>query len=337
MDNSLPKQQKTNPSDTQDHQEQTSDAGFHETLALNIIFTDHHENSPLETPVNGKTSEAHSRTMTEKGFQFRCEFKEKSAKAAHKSFHANVTAFHALLASTKDRDEIDRKVKDLLALAEKTELELNSWLDLVKHTRKSELIIELLSSIKDSIQAVQTTVLNRILALDKDEALSVSTSMRSKSSRKSRYSTKSSTSSSSHSSKESLLTVKVKRVALEEKMKFTDKIEEQQKILNKLRMQQELNEFLAAEAVCVEVLKEEKPPGYDNMDLELPKETENMIDRFMNHVSYPTLPTTTATSLLLPRGGSTGIPQCSTMLKFRLVFQNGGKLREISWPSSVFG
>ena len=92
----------------------------------------------------------------------------------------------------------------------------------------------------------------------------------------------------------------MKRVALEEKMKFTDKIEEQQKILNKLRMQQELNEFLAAEAVYEEALKEEKPPGYDDMDLELPKETENMIDRFMNHASYPTLPTTTATSLLPP-------------------------------------
>ena len=30
----------------------------------------------------------------------------------------------------------------------------------------------------------------------------------------------------------------------------------------------------------------------------------------------------------LHRVGSTGIPQCSTMLKFRLVFQTGGKLRE---------
>ena len=60
MDNS-PKQQKTNPGDTQ---EQTSDTGFHENLAHNTIFTDH-ESSPLETPENGETSEARSRTMTE--------------------------------------------------------------------------------------------------------------------------------------------------------------------------------------------------------------------------------------------------------------------------------
>ena len=85
--------------------------------------------------------------MTEKGFQFRCELKEKSTKAAHKSFHANVTAFHAFLAGTKDRDQIDRKLKDIIARAEKTELELNIWLDLVKHTPRSELIVELLSSI----------------------------------------------------------------------------------------------------------------------------------------------------------------------------------------------
>ena len=62
--------------------------------------------------------------MTEKGFQFRCELKEKSAKAAHKSFHATVTAFHAFLAGTIDRDQIDRKLKDIIAQAEKTELEL---------------------------------------------------------------------------------------------------------------------------------------------------------------------------------------------------------------------
>ena len=148
-------------------------------------------------------------------------------KAAHKSFHANITAFHAFLAGTKDRNQIDRKLKDIIALAEKTELKLNNWLDLVKHTLRSELVVELLSSNEDSIQAVQTAAFNRVLALDKDETLSVSASIRSKSSHKSCHSIKSSNSGSSRSSQESFLTVKAKRAALEEKMKFTDKIEEQ--------------------------------------------------------------------------------------------------------------
>ena len=258
--------------------------------------------------------------MTDKGFQFRCELKEKSGKTAHKSFHANVTAFHAFLAGTKDRDQIDRKLKDIIALAEKTELEVNSWLDLVKQIPRSELVVELLSSIKDSIQAVQTVAFNRVLALDKDDTLSVSASIRSKSSRTSRHSIKSSISGSSRASRESFLAVKAKRAALEEKMKFTDKIEEQQRILNKLKMQQELNEFLAAEAVYEEALKEENPPGNEEMVSGLPKETENMIDRFLNHTSHPTLPTTATESLLPPSmnennghqfvtsGGNTGNP-----------------------------
>ena len=56
-------------------------------------------------------------------------------------------------------------------------------------------------------------------------------------------------------------------------------------------MQQELNEFLAAEAVYEEALKEEKPPGNEEMHSELPKEPENMIDRFLNHTCHPTLST----------------------------------------------
>ena len=69
--------------------------------------------------------------MTAKGVEFRSAVKENSAKAANMSFHANVTAFDAYLAGSTDRDHIDRKVKDLIALAEKTEFELNSWLDLM--------------------------------------------------------------------------------------------------------------------------------------------------------------------------------------------------------------
>ena len=65
-------------------------------------------------------------------------------------------------------------------------------------------------------------------------------------------------------------------------------------------MQQELNEFLAAEAVYEEALNDEKPARNEEMDLELPKETENMIDRFLNHTSHPTVPTTATESLLPP-------------------------------------
>lgn len=70
--------------------------------------------------------------MTEKGFNFRSALKENSAKMANMRFHTNVTAFHTYLASSKDRDQIDKKIEDLIALAQKTEFGLNTWLDLVK-------------------------------------------------------------------------------------------------------------------------------------------------------------------------------------------------------------
>ena len=53
--------------------------------------------------------------------------------------------------------------------------------------------------------------------------------MKSKSSRKSRHSIKSSTSGSSRSSLETLVSIKEKRAAQEQILKFSDKIEEQQR------------------------------------------------------------------------------------------------------------
>ena len=67
--------------------------------------------------------------MTEKGFELRSAVKEKSTRPAFKVFHSNISEFHTSLAITKEPDQIDRKVKDLIALAEKTEHELISWLD----------------------------------------------------------------------------------------------------------------------------------------------------------------------------------------------------------------
>ena len=56
--------------------------------------------------------------MTEKGF--RVARLRKNQRKPHKSFHANVTAFQAFLTGTKDRDQIDRKLKDIIALAKLT-------------------------------------------------------------------------------------------------------------------------------------------------------------------------------------------------------------------------
>ncbi|PFX33077.1 hypothetical protein AWC38_SpisGene2136 [Stylophora pistillata] len=151
------------------------------------------------------------------------------------------------------------------------------------------------------LRGVQSAALNKVLTLDKVETLSVG----SKSSCKSRHSIRSCTSGSSRPSKETLINVKAKRAALEQKLKFSDKIEEQQKILNKLRLQQQLSETLAEEAVYEEALKEQNPSNFDDID-QLPKET--IIDRFVNQAEFvPTHPTSTG-SLLSPLNKNEGLP-----------------------------
>lgn len=164
---------KTKPGNTQDNQDKTSDTRFNETPKHHTPFVDHQ--TPLATPENGETSEINSRTMAEKGFQFRCMLKEKSAKATPKNFHPNGTAFHSFLAGTKDHNQIDRKLKCIKSGTRIKQL-ARSWI----HFLLSELISKLFSSIKDSIQALQTAVFNRASGLHKDETLSVSASMRSK-------------------------------------------------------------------------------------------------------------------------------------------------------------
>ena len=96
-----------------------------------------------------------------------------------------------------------------------------------------------------------------------------------------------------------MINVKVKRVALEQKLKFSDKIEEQQKILNKLRLQQQLSETLAEEAVYEEAFKAQNPFDFDDID-QLPKERGKIIDRFVNQAEFLPTPPTSTGSLLSP-------------------------------------
>ena len=154
--------------------DETLDTGLRKTWEQNTTNIPENQAKSSEIPEKGEESETHFRTMTEKGFEFRSAVKEKSARTAFKIFHTNVTAFHAFLASAKQPDQIDRKVKDLIALAEKTELELTSWLDLVKNTPQAELASELLSTMTDSMKGVQSASLNKVLTLDKEEAESPS-------------------------------------------------------------------------------------------------------------------------------------------------------------------
>lgn len=65
--------------------------------------------------------------------------------------------------------------------------------------------------------------------------------------------------------------MKAKHAVLEQKLKFSHKIEEQEKILNKLRLRQQLSETLAEEVGYEVALKEQDPFDCDEID-QLPKD-----------------------------------------------------------------
>ena len=199
---------------------------------------------------------------------------------------------------------IDNKMKELVTLAEKTEL--NAWLNLDNNTPKADIITDLLITVRDSLQGARSATFNKLASLDKDET----TSVRSKASRKTnRSNTSCNTSTSSggsRSSKQTLITVKARRASLEQKIKFSDAIEEKQKALNKLKLQQRLRETLAEEAVYEKALKDE---GHlFELEPELPYETEKMIDRFMTQSELSTRPLSPTAGLWSAVNVDTGIP-----------------------------
>ena len=102
--------------------DETLNTGFSETWEQNTTNITENQAKSSEIPEKGEESETRFQTMTEKGFEFCSMVKEKSARTAFKIFHTNVTAFHAFLASAKQPDQIERKVKDLIALTEKRNL-----------------------------------------------------------------------------------------------------------------------------------------------------------------------------------------------------------------------
>lgn len=183
-------EEKTEPSVPPD---ETIDTGFSEKFAQGTV---EQEELTFEKSKNEDLPETRARIMTEKGFEFRSATKEKSARTANKRFHSNVTKFHAFLAGSNDRAEIEERTKSLIENADQAELELGAWLELVKLTPEAEIIADLISTVQDAIEGCQRAALHKLKAIEKDEI----TSVRSGSSRKTSK-LSSASGSSRHSSK----------------------------------------------------------------------------------------------------------------------------------------
>lgn len=127
--------------------DETVDTGFGEMFTQGTIKEQEltlEKSKPEDLP-----KQTRARAMTKKSLDFRSAMKEKSAKTANKCFHANVTAFHAFLASSNNPEEIEERTKDLITIVDQAELELSTWLELVKLTPVEESVADLVSTVQD--------------------------------------------------------------------------------------------------------------------------------------------------------------------------------------------
>ncbi|XP_032232082.2 uncharacterized protein LOC116614782 isoform X1 [Nematostella vectensis] len=224
------------------------------------------ENIIPHQSVEPETTTLRSRTMTEKGLEYAKELKAKTAKAATDHFRQVISDFLAHLSSSNNKDQILKELSHCNALAESATTKLNDFYDLIKETPDSQEVADSQLDIHQSINEAKKIAHEKITTLEyQADKMSVISSA-SHSSRRS--------SKSSKSARDTLIDVRAKRAALEEKIKFNNSILEQEQKLANLKLQQELNATKAEEAVYKEAISLE--------EFELPIEKENLISRFLS-------------------------------------------------------
>ena len=179
-----------------------------------------------------------------------------SGRAATKTFRDHLSAFFTFLAITQEPRQINFEFQNLLTHFADTKRQLDIWLAFAKDTSQSQVVLDLRESLEDSLEGARRAAREKIDILqDKEETSSV----KSSTSHASRRSYRSSSSTTSAASKETLVNAKAKRAALEQRIKYSDAIQEQEKILNKLKLQRALSETIEEEAVYEEALLDESP------------------------------------------------------------------------------
>ncbi|KXJ14780.1 hypothetical protein AC249_AIPGENE24477, partial [Exaiptasia diaphana] len=268
-----------------------ADTGFSENTYTSNIGSSENEQTLEQSQM--RSTEKRPRVMTEKGLGYRLAVKEKLGLAASKAFDGHVKTFLALIANSCDPSIIDDEIDKLVARAESTHKTIDEWLELVTQSEKSpDLVTALKTEIKASLEQARSAAVEKIQWLKREETSSIfsATSKSRKSSRSQR---------SSHSSKETLITVKAKRAALEQTLKYNDQIQMQQSALNKLKLEQELSEVKATETVYEQAIKEFEEFKIDDFI----SEPGYTINRYLSDdiseskqpdARFPTLPTFSA-------------------------------------------
>ena len=189
-----------------------------------------------------------SRTLTAKGREYQSGLKKTAALSKDRELHARLSSFEELVHSGQDTSKIKteitvvtKEVNDALRL-------FDEWIELSDDPTEIQRATEKQAYLLDTWKSIRATAANEIKKVREDND--------SVFSQKSRHSRKSSLSSGS-SHRDTLINVRAKRVALEEKLKFSTVIAEQEKKLEQLKIQRKLGEVRAQEAVYQKAVEEE--------------------------------------------------------------------------------
>ena len=174
--------------------------------------------------------------------------KKTAALSKDRELHARLSSFEELVHSGQDTSKIKteitvvkKEVNDALRL-------FDEWIELSDDPTEIQRATEKQAYLLDTWKSIRATAANEIKKVREDND--------SVFSQKSRHSRKSSVlSGSSH--RDTLINVRAKRVALEEKLKFSTVIAEQEKKLEQLKIQKKLGEVRVQEAVYQKAVEEE--------------------------------------------------------------------------------
>lgn len=166
----------------------------------------------------------------------------------YRELRARLSIFEELVHSGQDTSKIKNEITVITTEVNDTLQLFDEWMELSDDPTENQRAKEKQAYLVDTWKSVRAAAVNAVKKSREDNG--------SVFSKKSRHSRRSSVSTRC-SFRDTLINVRAKRVALEEKLKFSAVIAEQEKKLEQLKLQEKLGEVWAQEAVSHKAVEEE--------------------------------------------------------------------------------
>ena len=216
--------------------------------------------------------------------KYQRELKKKAALAYDRDLRVKLRSLEEFIGNCKNPDKIRMEIADMAKEVDEVVQSFDDWIDLSVDTCERQRAANKQTYLYDTWKTIHTTAVQEIKRLEEDTK-----SVCSRKSHRSRTSTKSGSSKSS--CRETLITCRAKRAALQEKLRFSSVIAEQENKLEQLKTQKELEEITAQEAVYQRAMDEENELDEEQEPL-LPTALHNPTDAFLNSKEEATLTST---------------------------------------------